>query len=162
MTSVWPLEEMEFMRCPSVKEYLARMDPRERKVGPVIFCSQNVNLDYNFCVQKHMNILPAKKNSSWKDACKNLRQMFEKCPRILSECLTEKEYKHFVDEFLVDIRATVIAMEEVCPIAKKSSLGLYTLARSCLKAEVRNQNQINVKVKSSRNKYQLFKFQNKL
>ena len=75
-----------------------------------------------------MNILPAKKNSSWKDACKNLREMFEKCPRIVSGCLTEKEYKHFVDEFLIDIRATVIAMEDVCPIAKKSSLGWYPRA----------------------------------
>ena len=125
VTSVWPVQEMDFTRCPSVSEYLARVDPRERKVGPVIFCSQNVNLDYNFCVQKHMNILPAKKNSSWKDACKNLREMFEKCPRIVSGCLTEKEYKHFVDEFLIDIRATVIAMEDVCPIAKKSTLGRY-------------------------------------
>lgn len=70
-----------------------------------------------------MNILPAKKNSSWKDACKNLKQMFEKCPRILRECLTEREYKNFVDEFLIDIRATVIAMEDICPIAKKNTLG---------------------------------------
>ena len=137
VTSVWPVQEMDFTRCPSVSEYLARVDPRERKVGPVIFCSQNVNLDYNFCVQKHMNILPAKKNSSWKDACKNLREMFEKCPRIVSGCLNEKEYKHFVDEFLVDIRATVIAMEDVCPIAKKSSLGQYPQAgvKLCLKPQ---------------------------
>ena len=70
-----------------------------------------------------MNILPAKKNSSWKDACKNLEQMFEKCPKILRECLTEKEYTNFIDEFLIDIRATVIAMEDVCPIAKKNTLG---------------------------------------
>ena len=70
-----------------------------------------------------MNILPAKKNSSWKDACKNLKQMFEKCPRILRDCLSKREYKNFVDEFLIDIRATVIAMEDVCPIAKKNTLG---------------------------------------
>ena len=89
----------------------------------MIVCSQTVNLDYNFCVQKHMNILPAKKNSSWKDACKNLKQMFEKCPRIVRDCLTKREYKNFVDEFLIDIRATVIAMEDVCPIAKKNTLG---------------------------------------
>ena len=89
----------------------------------MIVCSQTVNLDYNFCVQKHMNILPAKKNSSWKDACKNLKQMFEKCPRILRDCLSKREYKNFVDEFLIDIRATVIAMEDVCPIAKKNTLG---------------------------------------
>ena len=49
--------------------------------------------------------------------------MFEKCPRILRECLTEREYKNFVDEFLIDIRATVIAMEDICPIAKKNTLG---------------------------------------
>ena len=72
-----------------------------------------------------MNILPAKKNSSWKDACKNLQQMFEKCPKILRECLSEREYKNFVDEFLIDIRATVIAMEDVCPIAKKNTLGEF-------------------------------------
>ena len=72
-----------------------------------------------------MNILPAKKNSSWKDACKNLKQMFEKCPKILRECLTEREYKNFVDEFLIDIRATVIAMEGVCPIAKENTLGEF-------------------------------------
>ena len=53
----------------------------------------------------------------------NLKQMFEKCPRILRECLTEREYKNFVDEFLIDIRATVIAMEDICPIAKKNTLG---------------------------------------
>ena len=56
-------------------------------------------------------------------ACKNLEQMFEKCPKILRECLTEREYKTFIDEFLIDIRATVIAMEDVCPIAKKNTLG---------------------------------------
>lgn len=49
--------------------------------------------------------------------------MFEKCPRILRECLTEREFKNFVDEFLIDIRATVIAMEDICPIAKKNTLG---------------------------------------
>ena len=115
---------MVWQQCPSVRDYLARHQTiQSRKFGPILSCSQNVNLDYNFCVQKHMNILPAKKNSSWKDACKNLKQMFEKCPRILRECLTEREYKNFVDEFLIDIRATVIAMEDICPIAKKNTLG---------------------------------------
>ena len=124
ITRVWPVEEMVWQQCPSVRDYLARHRTiQSRKFGPILLCSQNVNLDYNFCVQKHMNILPAKKNSSWKDACKNLKQMFEKCPRILRECLTEREYKNFVDEFLIDIRATVIAMEDICPIAKKNTLG---------------------------------------
>ena len=123
ITRVWPVEEMTWTQCPSVRKYLATHPDQERKFGPIVTCSQTVNLDYNFCVQKHMNILPAKKNSSWKDACKNLKQMFEKCPKILRECLTEREYKNFVNEFLIDIRATVIAMEDVCPIAKKNTLG---------------------------------------
>ena len=44
--------------------------PREQ-VDIMKLCNQ----DYNYCVQKHMNILPAKKNSSWKDACNNLQQV---------------------------------------------------------------------------------------
>ena len=119
------MEQMTWTQCPSVRQYLSTHPNTARKFGPIIPCSQTVNLDYNFCVQKHMNILPAKKNSSWKDACKNLKQMFEKCPKILRECLTEREYKNFVDEFLIDIRATVIAMEGVCPIAKENTLGEF-------------------------------------
>ena len=69
----WPVEEMVFMKCPSVQEYLSSR--RKELFGPVLSCSKLLNRDYNFCVQKHMNILPAKKNSSWKDACKNLKQV---------------------------------------------------------------------------------------
>ena len=65
----WPLRKMEFRKCPSIKEYLS--SGRKRVFGPVLSCPKHINQDYNFCVQKHMNILPAKKNSSWKDACKN-------------------------------------------------------------------------------------------
>ena len=137
ITRVWPVEEMIWQQCPSVQDYLARhQTTQSRKFGPILLCSQNVNLDYNFCVQKHMNILPAKKNSSWKDACKNLKQMFEKCPRILRECLTEREYKNFVDEFLIDIRATVIAMEDICPIAKKNTLGEEMYEKRTMKISV--------------------------
>ena len=69
----WPANKMEFMKCPSVKEYLS--SGRKRVFGPVLSCTRHLNHDYNFCVQKHMNILPAKKNSSWKDACKHLKQV---------------------------------------------------------------------------------------
>ena len=73
VTDRWPVGELEFMQCPAVQEYLA--SGRRRVFGPVLSCSDNLNLEYNFCVQKHMNILPAKKNSSWKDACKYLKQV---------------------------------------------------------------------------------------
>ena len=69
----WPIRKMKFLRCPSIKEYLS--SGRKRVYGPVMSCSKHLNQDYNFCVQKHMNILPAKKNSSWKDACKNIKQV---------------------------------------------------------------------------------------
>ena len=70
----WPVIKMEFMKCPSVQEYLS--SGRKRVFGPVMSCTRNLNHDFNFCVQKHMDILPAKKNCSWKDACKTLKQVF--------------------------------------------------------------------------------------
>ena len=70
----WPASKMEFMKCPSVEEYLS--SGRKRVFGPVMSCTRNLNHDFNFCVQKQINILPAKKNCSWKDACKNLKQVF--------------------------------------------------------------------------------------
>ena len=48
--------------------------------------------------------------------------MFEKCPKALKECQHPKDYKSFVEEFLIDIKATIAAMEDVCPKAKKKSL----------------------------------------
>ena len=48
--------------------------------------------------------------------------MFETCPGILESCHHPREYKSFVEEFLIDIRATVAAMEAVCPVAKHKSL----------------------------------------
>jgi hypothetical protein len=73
VTRKWPVGQTEFMECPSVVEYIS--NGRKQMFGPVMSCSGSLNLVYNFCVQKHMNILPAKKNSSWKDACKNLEQV---------------------------------------------------------------------------------------
>ena len=52
----------------------------------------------------------------------NFLQMSEKCPQNVRKCQKSKEYKRFVEEFLIDIRATIAAMEEVCPVAKKKSL----------------------------------------
>ena len=49
-------------------------------------------------------------------------QMFVECPEILKNCQPPKEYQSFVDEFLIDIRATIATMEDVCPIAKDKSL----------------------------------------
>ena len=54
------------------------------------------------------------------------------CPRIVRGCLTAREFTTFQvqhtvqhavhrtlqEEFRIDIRATVVAMEDVCPIAK--------------------------------------------
>lgn len=74
VTAQWPVSKMEFMHCPSIKEYLS--SGRNRVFGPVMSCPKHPNQEFNFCVQKHMNILPAKKNSSWKDACKNLKQVY--------------------------------------------------------------------------------------
>jgi hypothetical protein len=132
----WPVTKMEFMKCPSVEEYLS--SGRKRVFGPVMSCPAHLNQDYNFCVQKHMNILPAKKNSSWKDACNNLKQvkmssqvfieqpfslqMFENCQLILKNCQHPREFNSFVEDFRIDIRATIAAMEDVCPIAKHKSL----------------------------------------
>ena len=71
ITKRWPLSRMSFWNCPSVKEYVS--SGRRAVFGPVRVCSDHLNQEHNFCVQKHMNILPAKKNSSWRDACKNLQ-----------------------------------------------------------------------------------------
>ena len=90
VTDKWPVSKMGFMECPIVREYLA--SGRKRVFGPVLSCSENRNLDYNFCVQKHMNILPAKKNSSWKDACKNLKQVKHK-----NKTLQKKHFSFFPD-----------------------------------------------------------------
>ena len=49
-------------------------------------------------------------------------QMSEKCPEKVAECQQPKEYARFGEEFLIDIRATIAAMEEVCPVAQKKSL----------------------------------------
>ena len=73
----WPVSKMEFMKCPGVEEYLS--SGRKGVFGPVMSCSAHLNQDFNLCVQKHMNILPAKKNSSWKDACNNLQQVNMLC-----------------------------------------------------------------------------------
>ena len=73
----WPVSKMEFMKCPGVEDYLS--SGRKGVFGPVMSCSAHLNQDYNLCVQKHMNILPAKKNSSWKDACNNLQQVNMLC-----------------------------------------------------------------------------------
>ena len=48
--------------------------------------------------------------------------MFGNCRLILKNCQHPREYKSFVEEFLIDIRATIAAMEDVCPIAKHKSL----------------------------------------
>ena len=48
--------------------------------------------------------------------------MFDNCQLILKNCQHPREYNSFVQEFLIDIRATVAAMEDVCPIAKHKSL----------------------------------------
>ena len=73
----WPVTNMEFMKCPRVEEYLS--SGRKPVFGPVMSCPVHLNQDHNFCVQKHMNILPAKKNSSWKDACNYLKQVNMLC-----------------------------------------------------------------------------------
>ena len=48
--------------------------------------------------------------------------MFDKCPEKVKKCQQAKEYTTFEKEFLLDIKATVEAMEDVCPVAKKKSL----------------------------------------
>ena len=48
--------------------------------------------------------------------------MFENCQLIVKNCQHPREYNSFADEFLIDIRATIAAMEDVCPIAKHKSL----------------------------------------
>ena len=48
--------------------------------------------------------------------------MIEECPEKVRKCQTAREYEHFVEEFLTDIRATISTMEAVCPIAMKKSL----------------------------------------
>jgi hypothetical protein len=48
--------------------------------------------------------------------------MFEKCPEKVKKCQQPKEYDSFEKEFLLDIEATIAAMEDVCPVAKKTSL----------------------------------------
>ena len=48
--------------------------------------------------------------------------MFENCQLILKNCQHPREYNSFVEEFLIDIRATIAAMEDDCPIAKHKSL----------------------------------------
>ena len=48
--------------------------------------------------------------------------MFENCQLILKNCQHPREYNSFVEEFLIDIRATIAAMEDACPIAKHKSL----------------------------------------
>ena len=48
--------------------------------------------------------------------------MFDNCQLILKNCQHPREFNSFVEEFLIDIRATVAAMEDVCPIAKHKSL----------------------------------------
>ena len=48
--------------------------------------------------------------------------MFENCQHILNNCQNPREYNSFVEEFLIDIRATIAAMEDVCPIVKQKSL----------------------------------------
>ena len=70
---MWPLDQIELRRCPSVIEYLT--SGRPRKSGPIMSCSDKSNQEHNFCVQQFMNILPARKNSSWKDACRTLKKV---------------------------------------------------------------------------------------
>ena len=48
--------------------------------------------------------------------------MFEKCQLILKNCQHPREYNSFVEEFLIDIIATIAAIEDVCPIAKRKSI----------------------------------------
>ena len=48
--------------------------------------------------------------------------MFERCPGKVKECQQPAEYERFEEEFLTDIKATIAAMEEVCPVAQKKSL----------------------------------------
>ena len=69
----WPAGSMMFLQCPSIDDYLH--SGRKGVTGPVLSCDEQSNQEYQFCVQKYWNILPAKKNSSWKDACRSLRQV---------------------------------------------------------------------------------------
>ena len=48
--------------------------------------------------------------------------MFDKCPEKVKKCQQPKEYASFGKEFLLDIEATILAMEDVCPVAKNKSL----------------------------------------
>ena len=48
--------------------------------------------------------------------------MSVRCPEKVKECQKANEYKRFGEEFLIDIRATIAAMEVVCPVAQKKSL----------------------------------------
>jgi hypothetical protein len=48
--------------------------------------------------------------------------MFDKCPEKVKKCQQYEEYASFEKEFLLDIKATIVAMEDVCPVTKKKSL----------------------------------------
>ena len=48
--------------------------------------------------------------------------MFETCPGKVKECQQSEEYESFEAEFLIDIKATIAAMEEACPVAQTKSL----------------------------------------
>ena len=48
--------------------------------------------------------------------------MFETCPTKVKECQQPAEYESFEEEFLIDIKATIAAMEEACPVAQTKSL----------------------------------------
>ena len=42
--------------------------------------------------------------------------MFDKCPEKVKKCQQPKEYASFEKEFLLDIEATIAAMDDVCPV----------------------------------------------
>ena len=48
--------------------------------------------------------------------------MFETCPGKVNKCQQSEEYESFEAEFLIDIKATIPAMEEACPLAQMKSL----------------------------------------
>ena len=63
--------------------------------------------------------------------------MFDKCPEKVKKCQQPKEYSNFEKEFLLDIEATIAAIEDVCPVAKMKSL------KSCLVFTTHNMSHIN-------------------
>ena len=63
--------------------------------------------------------------------------MFDKCPEKVKKCQQPKEYASFEKEFLLDIKATIAATEDVCPVAKKKSL------KSCPVFTIHNMSSMN-------------------